>query len=353
MTPWETWVRRPQNLWVRKALFQIHLWTGIGVGLYVLLISVSGSAIVFQNEVYKAMGSTTVEVDSSRPLLSPEALRAAAVRAYPGYVVSRVWEARNKSESVEIWLRSGDRQKQRQFDPYSGKDLGPSVPYTIQTLAWLKDLHVNLLAGRTGRLINGFGAILLTILTATGAIVWWPGIKNWRRSLTIEPRAGWKRINWDLHSAIGFWTFAVMLIWSVTGIYVVWPGPFQKTINRFAPLDRYRFDFFSDSGRSPVKNDLTATLVLVADSAAAPAPARPRRAPVRLSTGDKIVRWFTYLHFGNFAGWRTKALWVFLGLIPSFLFVTGALMWWNRVVSVAFARKPVLKPQLTRVEATD
>jgi hypothetical protein len=33
--------RRPQSLWLRRALFQIHLWTAIGVGLYVVAISVS------------------------------------------------------------------------------------------------------------------------------------------------------------------------------------------------------------------------------------------------------------------------------------------------------------------------
>ena len=27
----ERWVRHPQQVWARKALFQIHLWTGIGV----------------------------------------------------------------------------------------------------------------------------------------------------------------------------------------------------------------------------------------------------------------------------------------------------------------------------------
>ena len=43
---WEQWVQRPQGLWVRKAVFQVHLWIGIGVGLYIFLISVSGSLIV-------------------------------------------------------------------------------------------------------------------------------------------------------------------------------------------------------------------------------------------------------------------------------------------------------------------
>lgn len=31
MKLWQRWVQCPQSLWVRKALFQIHLWVGLDV----------------------------------------------------------------------------------------------------------------------------------------------------------------------------------------------------------------------------------------------------------------------------------------------------------------------------------
>ena len=49
------WLRRPKSVWLRKALFQIHLWTGIALGLYVFVISITGSAIVFRNELYNSL----------------------------------------------------------------------------------------------------------------------------------------------------------------------------------------------------------------------------------------------------------------------------------------------------------
>lgn len=49
----------------------------------------------------------------------------------------------------------------------------------------LVDLHANLLTGETGRFINGLGALCLTPLCLTGAAIWWPGIKHWRRSLKV------------------------------------------------------------------------------------------------------------------------------------------------------------------------
>ena len=37
--------------WLRQLAFQVHLWTGLGIGLYVLVICLSGSAIVFRLEM--------------------------------------------------------------------------------------------------------------------------------------------------------------------------------------------------------------------------------------------------------------------------------------------------------------
>ena len=47
------WYRRPQQIWLRRALFQLHLWTGIALGLYIFIVSISGSAVVFRNELYE------------------------------------------------------------------------------------------------------------------------------------------------------------------------------------------------------------------------------------------------------------------------------------------------------------
>ena len=57
-----------------------------------------------------------------------------------------------------------------------------------------------------------------------------------------------------------------------------------------------------------------------------------------MTTGRKILQSFSYAHYGNFAGWKVKALWVALGLIPPLLFLTGAIMWWNRKITPKLRR---------------
>ena len=44
-------LRRPQQLWVRQANFQVHLWAGIILAIYLVLIGVTGSIVVFRPEL--------------------------------------------------------------------------------------------------------------------------------------------------------------------------------------------------------------------------------------------------------------------------------------------------------------
>jgi uncharacterized iron-regulated membrane protein len=163
----------------------------------------------------------------------------------------------------------------------------------VHFIDWMVSLHDDLLGGMNGRIVNGVGAILVTLLCLTGAIIWWQGTARWRRGLTVQWRAGWQRINWDLHSAIGFWAFIAVFVWAVSGIYLVFPHPFSALVDYLEPLD--------------------------------PVSLLPRR-------GDIALEWLARLHFGRFAGIKTKWTWAILGVIPPVLFITGAVMWWNRVL---------------------
>ena len=305
MTLWQRWIRRPQTVSLRKAIFQIHLWSGIGLGLYILLASVTGSILVFSNELYRAATRDPIIVTESGPLLTDDQLNGAAARAYPGYKIVTINRDRNPNEAVTISLKAGTRLKSRLFNPYTGADLGNSVPLGITLVSKLIELHDDLLAGTTGRRVNGAGALLLLILALTGIVVWWPGIGTWRRSLTVHRKVGWRRFIRDLHSMVGFWSLGFLLLFGLSGAYLGNPQPFQNLADRIEP------------------------------STAANAGIR---------TVDQMIYWLAYLHFGRvngigipcngpgFCDTATKLVWCFFGLGPAALFVTGVVMWCNRVV---------------------
>ncbi len=208
MTAWQQWLQHPERSRLRTAFFQIHLWVGAGAAAYILLMSISGSVIVYRNEL-------------------------------------------SKTFSIE----------------------------------WLVKLHENLLAGSIGRVVNGIGAICVTSLCLTGAVIWWPGVKNWRRSLTVSWRAHFARINWDLHSALGFWCFFFILLWGISGIYFSFPHLFDPLFI----LDPA--DHFTDQG----------------------------------------LFWLSQLHFGRF-GWFTEAPWSLLGLVPAVLAFSGVFICCRRMI---------------------
>ena len=87
--------------------------------------------------------------------------------------------------------------------------------------------------------------------------------------------------------------FSDMLMWGISGFYLGVPEPFSNLVDAMSDPDAILGD---------------------------------RR-------GDVVLMWLTRLHFGR---WRDlpwlKAVWAFVGLIPAMMFVTGVIMWWNRVL---------------------
>ena len=294
LSAWQRWVHQPQNLWFRRAFFQIHLWLGIGVGLYVLAISLSGSAVVFARELTTRYARKPVILNVSGPPLSAEQLTQAAERAYPGYKVADIAFARRPERPAMVALtKAGQAENgkriERLMDQYTGADLGDPLTPAVHVIQWVVNFHDNLLGGETGTLLNGIGAILVTLLSLAGAVLWWPGKKDWRRSLRIRWKSGLPRLNWDLHSAMGFWCFLFILLWGISGIYFSFPGPFNATADFLFPAAPHsRKIGFGDQALSGCPSCTSA------------------------ASGGRSRR------FGSFWDWFPR------------LMVTGALMWWNR-----------------------
>jgi len=305
MTRWPEWILHPQKTWLRRAVFQLHMWSGIGVGLYVLLVSVTGSIAVYRNELYAAATRDPIVVAATGPRLTDDELEAAATRRYPGHTVAELHRPENPDQAVAVFLDGPKGRKDRVFNPYTGEDLGDSIPLGIRAVSTLLELHDDLLAGETGRSINGIAALLFVVLAMTGIVVWWPGIKKWQGSLIVHRHVGWRRFTWELHSMIGFWTLGWVVLFGLSGAYLGNPQVFQDVADRIQPLTEANAD---------------SRIV------------------------DQITYWLAYLHFGRINGigipcrgpglcdQTTKLIWALAGLVPAVLFLTGVLMWWNRVL---------------------
>jgi uncharacterized iron-regulated membrane protein len=221
MSTWQLWLQHPERVWVRKFFFYMHLWVGAGVGLYIVLMSITGSLIVYRNELER-------------------------------------------------------------------------TPSFVSSVEWIVDLHENLLFGRNGRFVNGIGAISVILLCSTGAVIWWPGTSNWRRALTVNWRSPSARFSWDLHSALGFWSFLFVLMWGISGFYFVFPQTFNSLFGLIDCSDHFI---------------------------------------------DQTSNWLSLLHFGRF-GLFSEAVWTLLGLVPALLSVTGVFLCCRRMILKAQSVRP-------------
>jgi uncharacterized iron-regulated membrane protein len=97
--------------------------------------------------------------------------------------------------------------------------------------------------------------------------------------LVVSWKSNFDRIQWDLHSALGFWSFPFILVWAISGTYFAFPDLF----NAVFPPD---------------------SLVLL---------------------------WLADLHFGRF-NWITKMVWSVVGLAPAGLALTGVSLCCRRVI---------------------
>src|SRR5580704_14804048 len=102
LTTWQLWVRRPQRLWLRRALFQVHLWVGIGLGLYVLVISISGSLVVYRPQLSKKFSRAEIILLHSASRMTSAQQEENARRLYSGYQVDYVSESRRPDRPSTI-----------------------------------------------------------------------------------------------------------------------------------------------------------------------------------------------------------------------------------------------------------
>lgn len=289
MKSWQRWIQAPQTLWFRRALFQIHLWAGIGLALYVLTISVTGSAILLQSPISRIFVPNTIEPSDATPLRGQE-LKDKMAEVYDGYKVFFVVPASSPDRATYVVLNKDGVVFPRYFNQFTLEDLGASNPWPVRTFEFLVNVHDDLLLDRTGRKINGVGGGAFLLMVFSGIIIWWQGRRRWKDSLIIK-RDHPRGFNWQLHSFIGFWSLFLMFAWGLTGLYLGFPQPFN-----------YVIDFFDQD----------------------------------LTDGERPNAWLRFLldvHYARFGeSTLTRWIWITLSLLPTIMVISGFIIWWKRVI---------------------
>ncbi|WP_019942687.1 PepSY-associated TM helix domain-containing protein [Dyadobacter beijingensis] len=209
---------RSRPSWLRRFNDWFHLWIGIAAGIPVIIICLTGCLLVFEPEITAMSRSWwNVEIPAGGQPLPPSALREKVVAQLPGMQIRRLWYY-GEGKAVKI---TPDNSNSLLFaNPYTGKLLAMQDHEDV--FHFIEEGHTNLwLPREIGHQVVSWVTAVFLILTITGIVLWWP--KKWnaremKQALTIQWKAKFKRVNYDLHNVLGFYSLLIALIMTLTGL---------------------------------------------------------------------------------------------------------------------------------------
>jgi uncharacterized iron-regulated membrane protein len=367
----------------RRAWLATHRWLGLGVGGFLVLSGLTGSAIVFDHAIDAWLNPGLFTPRAPGPPRPLDEILAAARAVVPGPLTGASLTMPGIDYEVFVIHLSGpagaDGERRSiavTVDPASGQVLGQRSSDEHLT-SWLYRLHSSLLLGDAfgvadlgSYVVGGVGLALLGS-TASGLYLWWPRRRQLGQAVRVRWWASGKRVTFDLHRAAGFWSSVVLITLAFSGVSMCFPGlvaVLVSTVGRTEPRPRGIVSALPPGAATPIPLGRVAAVAAgqVPDSALTfvVVPARPTGAyqvwlrrpdDVRRVYGDAIVwidqwsgavlhvrdrrtlpggeaflHWQFPLHSGE-AFARPGRLLVFAtGLVPLLLAVTGALLWWRK-----------------------
>ncbi|NSL90638.1 PepSY-associated TM helix domain-containing protein [Chitinophaga solisilvae] len=229
----------------RLIVEKLHLWLGLASGIIVVIISVTGCLFVFQKEINDVVYRKALFVaPQTTGVLPLSTLKQRAQEALgpdkPVYNVTtytapdRAWEfmTYKGNDTALTYFGALEYYDVVTVNPYTGKVTGQlDLKYNFFNI--VKMMHWSLLLKDSiGQPIVGWSTFIFVILLITGLVLWWP--KRWNKasreqSFKIKWKASFKRVNYDLHNVLGFYSLLIALVLGLTGM--VWAFKwFESTV---------------------------------------------------------------------------------------------------------------------------
>lgn len=360
---------------LKKIASQLHLWLGVSSGLVVFIVALTGSLLVFEDELEPVIDREfhIAAAHEGKQRLPLDVLQSHVINAFPGKKPVKITIEKEADRNVIFGLKNGKKEKDIlsvAVDPYSGIIAASRVEQDAFFSVVLR-LHRYLCLEETGKIITGISCVMFLVIMITGLVLWWPNRKNRKQRFTIKWNAKFKRLNWDLHAIFGFYVLPFVFLIAMTGlvwsykwvnniIFMTFDGkPQQK---REAPASLSQLNTRNSGTLEKIYKATNKTLpnpgkILVtlpeSDSLSITISKADDNAPIAnivnflyfdKNTGNLVktrlyaeetkgmqVRRLIYpIHTGSLLGWPTKIIAFIVALIAASLPVTGVVIWLGR-----------------------
>lgn len=248
----------------RRCWLTVHRVIGLSAGALLVLIGVTGSLLVFWQDIDAWLNPDLfrvavpqTEAVAFRPI--GEILEAAKQVMPPGGRFSTIYYPHDETTAYQVVVVVPSTPKANTpfelaqyhvfVDPYTAKVTGTrlvrpaglsgAVPRTF--IGFVFALHYALLLPRVGEPLLGdtvvavIGMILLITLVS-GVYLWWPSSGHWRQAWTIKWRAHVRRLNYDVHKTVGMYFLPMLAAVLLSGIYLDWPDVFIASVRVFSQV---------------------------------------------------------------------------------------------------------------------
>lgn len=365
----------------------LHLWLGLASGIVVFILSITGCVLVFEHEI-KSLSSPWLHVEKPEgsKILPPSHLYRAVEKALPGREIESVWYY-GENRTAKFGVHECDSNIY--VNPYTAEVV--AMVHEADIFHFFKDGHYYLWFPRAiGHQVTGWGTFIFFLITISGLILWWP--KRWTKktreqSFKIKWKAKWKRVNYDLHNVLGFYSLLIALLMAFTALMmsfswfnqsVFWLArgtnqPRVQAVSDTTGIARpdllVQIDMAWHKGVFELAEHNPYDILMHFPETASEAiyvctdmyrgtwrdvyldqytleelPASNKR--LREEDLGSWIRRSNYgLHVGAFAGMPTKILYFFASLICASLPITGFYIWWGKKKKSAKKARP--KPQLS------
>ncbi|MVM30349.1 PepSY domain-containing protein [Spirosoma sp. HMF4905] len=202
----------------------LHLWLGLVAGIVVIIVCLTGCIWVFQEEITSAFLDPESNVPyQKKPVVLPSQLMAIVDKEFPGKRVGSAEYHQGRAINVNL---AGQRDEGAllKINPYTGTIIRKIDPksHSVDFFEWILEGHRFLwLPYQIGRPIVNYSTLIFVFTLITGLVLWWPHkwTKSTReRSFTIKWTSSAKRVNYDLHNVLGFYSLLIVAVIAMTGM---------------------------------------------------------------------------------------------------------------------------------------
>ncbi|MEO8097866.1 MAG: PepSY-associated TM helix domain-containing protein [Acidobacteriota bacterium] len=214
----------------RKILFWMHLAAGLTTGVVILIMSVTGTILMYEKQIVAYADRQEAErwtagKDASAWPLGIEEIIANA-RTTSGSLPTSITLRAHNSEPWTIAVSGGGSLL---VDGNSGRILGPQAAGTRAFFRTVTDWH-RWLGNRdnraTARMITGASNVAFLFLVTSGLYLWFPRKWKWqnvRAVLFFRGGLSGKARDFNWHNVTGFWCCLPLFFVVLSGVVISYP----------------------------------------------------------------------------------------------------------------------------------